>query len=69
MGSGLYRPLTTLSLLFNYAVLGNRTRPAGYHLMNWILHAVNATLVYLLALRLLKQIAPAFAAAAIWAKR
>jgi hypothetical protein len=27
--SGLYRPLTTLSYLFNYAILGNGERPAG----------------------------------------
>src|SRR5262245_5704802 len=35
--TALYRPLTTLSLLFNYAVLGNANRPAGYHTVNWIL--------------------------------
>ena len=28
MAAGLYRPLTTLSYLFNYAVLGNGSRPA-----------------------------------------
>src|SRR5208282_4707302 len=28
--SGLYRPLTTLSYLLNYAILGNGNRPAGY---------------------------------------
>jgi len=27
--SGVYRPLVTLSFLFNYAVLGNADRPAG----------------------------------------
>ena len=27
----LYRPLVTLSYLFNYSVLGNGARPAGYH--------------------------------------
>src|SRR5271169_1597934 len=29
--TGLYRPATTFSYLFNYAVLGNGPRPAGYH--------------------------------------
>src|SRR6185503_4299105 len=52
LGSGIYRPLTTLSFLFNYAVLGNGPRPFGYHAINWILHALNASLLYLLALRL-----------------
>src|SRR6267378_4485618 len=29
--SGLYRPVTTLSYLFNYAILGGAASPAGYH--------------------------------------
>ena len=33
LGTGLYRPLTTLSFLFNYAVLGNEGRPEGYHVI------------------------------------
>src|SRR6516165_3602817 len=37
-GNGLYRPLTTLSYLFNYAVLGNGPNPAGYHWINYALH-------------------------------
>ena len=65
--TGAYRPLTTLSFLFNYAVLGNRDRPAGYHWVNFGLHAVNIALVYLLALVLLKKIPHAFAIAALWA--
>ena len=44
--SDLYRPLTTLSYLFNYAVLGNETRPFGYHVVNFLLHWANAGLVY-----------------------
>src|SRR5512141_1260129 len=51
--SGLYRPLTTLSYLFNYAILGNHGQPAGYHWINFLLHAANVLLVYFLALRLL----------------
>jgi len=36
--SGLYRPLATLSYMFNYAVLGNGQRSAGYHWINFLLH-------------------------------
>jgi protein O-mannosyl-transferase len=50
--SGLYRPLTTLSYLFNYSTLGGGTSPAGYHWLNFLLHAGNVLLVYALALRL-----------------
>jgi len=63
----LYRPVTTLSYLFNYAVLGNGQDPAGYHLVNLALHAGNAFLVYLLALVLLGEFRPALFTAAIWA--
>jgi hypothetical protein len=65
--SGLYRPVATLTYLFNYAVLGNGDRPPGYHAINFLLHAGNVLLVYLLALRLLKTGWKAFAAAALWA--
>jgi hypothetical protein len=51
--TGLYRPFTTLSYLFNYAVLGNAQEPAGYHWVNFFLHLVNVFLVYALARRLL----------------
>src|SRR5205807_9565903 len=59
--------LTTLSYLFNYAILGNGDRPAGYHWINFALHAANIALVYLLALLVLGNGALAFAAAAVWA--
>jgi len=39
---GLYRPVTTLSLLFNYTVLGNGQNATGYHVVNFLLHAGNA---------------------------
>jgi len=64
--SGLYRPVTTLSYLFNYTVLGNKDRPFGYHLLNFLLHFANACLVYLLALRLLGDFRKAWLAAALW---
>jgi hypothetical protein len=65
--SGLYRPLTTLSYLVNYVVLGDANRPVGYHWFNLLAHAANAFLVYLLALRLARRYWPAFFAAALWA--
>src|ERR1700679_2563336 len=49
--SGLYRPLTILSFLFNYAVLGNGEHPAGYHWINFILQAGNIVLAFAVALR------------------
>lgn len=52
---GLYRPATTLSYLFNYAVLGNATRPFGYHAVNIFLHLVCAALVYALAWRMTRR--------------
>jgi tetratricopeptide (TPR) repeat protein len=51
--SDLYRPLTTFSYLINYSVLGNGRRPDEYHMVNMVLHWLNACLVYLLASRYL----------------
>jgi tetratricopeptide (TPR) repeat protein len=65
--NGLYRPLTTLSFLFNYAVLDNGTDPFGYHCCNFVLHAVNIVLVYLLGLAIFKRIPPALLMSALWA--
>ena len=65
--SGLYRPITTLSFLFNYSVLGNGTDPSGYHWVNLLLHFLNVLLVYVLGLRLLKSFWPSVFLAAIWA--
>jgi tetratricopeptide (TPR) repeat protein len=64
--SGLYRPFTTMSYLFNYAVLGNGANPAGYHWFNLILHAVNIALVYALGLAIFEQIPVALLLTAIW---
>jgi protein O-mannosyl-transferase len=66
-GDGLYRPVTTTSLLFNYAILGNGTQPAAYHAINFLLHAVNVCLVYELALLIFRRRWPALGAAALWA--
>jgi len=66
-GVGTYRPVTTASLLLNYAILGNGENPAGYHWVNLLLHAINVWLVFALAARLLGRDRPAFFAAALWA--
>jgi len=69
--TGLYRPLCTLSYLLNYAIFGNGPHPAGYHWVNFALHAVNIALVYLLGLLLFEENRLkerlAFALAAVWA--
>jgi hypothetical protein len=64
--TGLYRPLTTLSYLFNYTVLGNRDHPAAYHVINFVLHAVNLLLVYILGLIVFRNRIAALSMAALW---
>jgi tetratricopeptide (TPR) repeat protein len=65
--SGLYRPLTTLSYLFNYAILGNGNRPAGYHWINFFLHLSNVFLIFAIMLRLTRALRTAFFIALPWA--
>ncbi len=65
--SDLYRPLTTLSYLFNYAVLGSGERVASYHLVNLLLHWINAWLVLIIVRRLGGTLAVAALAAALFA--
>jgi tetratricopeptide (TPR) repeat protein len=65
--SGLYRPFTTFSYLFNYAILGNADSPAGYHWINFFLHLGNVFLVYALARRLIRERWQSFFVAALWA--
>jgi hypothetical protein len=67
LAGGLFRPLTTLSYQWNYAVLGNGPHPAGYHWINLLLHLVNIALVYLVGLLIFEAPWPAFAMAALWA--
>lgn len=64
--TGLYRPLTTLSFLFNYAILGNGADPLGYHWFNFILHAVNIVLVYALGVVIFDSIPAAAFLSALW---
>ncbi|HLG99058.1 MAG TPA: hypothetical protein VKX49_22290 [Bryobacteraceae bacterium] len=65
--SGLYRPLATLSYLFNYSILGNGDRPAGYHWINISLHAAAVLLLFAVLLRLVGQFWPSVFIAALWA--
>ena len=65
--SGLYRPFTTLTYLFNYAILGNADSPTAYHWINLLLHAGNALLVYALLRRLQQGFWPAAWVAGLWA--
>jgi protein O-mannosyl-transferase len=64
---GLFRPLTTLSFLTEYSLFGFGQNPTYYHFLNVLLHAMNASLVYLLLQRLLKRLDIAMFAAALFA--
>jgi len=63
----LYRPFTTLSYLFNYAIRGDGDQPSGYHSINLILHLGNVLLAYTVALRLVRKFWPTAFIAALWA--
>jgi hypothetical protein len=63
----LYRPLTTLSLLFNYAVLRSGTNTLTYHMVNFVLHGVSIWLVYLLGIAIFEEARSAWLMAALWA--
>jgi tetratricopeptide (TPR) repeat protein len=52
---GHYVPVTWLTLGLDHVVWG--MNPLGYHLTSLVIHAANAVLVYLVALRLLRQAA------------
>jgi len=65
--SGLYRPVTIVSFLLNYAILGNGENAAGYHWVNFLLHLGNVWLMFALSRRLIGRSWPAFFAAALWA--
>lgn len=65
-GAGLYRPLTTLSYLVNFAILGGGLNPSGYHWINLLIHLANTALVYALGMLLTGRARPAFALALLW---
>ncbi len=64
-GEITYRPAVTLSYFLDYALW--KSRPAGFHLTNVLLHALNSVLVYFLFRRLLIRQAAALAAALLFA--
>lgn len=64
--SGLYRPLTTLSYLLNYALFGNGAQPTGYHWVNFAIHGINVTLVYGVGMLVFRERQLALSLAAIW---
>jgi len=64
--TGLYRPLTTLSFLLNYAAFDNGPQPASYHWVNLALHEINVMLVFALGMLVFERRGPAFALAALW---
>ena len=65
MGLELYRPLTLLSLGFDFQLFGEA--PWGYHLTNVLLHTVNSLLLYALARDLLGEDRAALWAALLYA--
>ncbi|HZR84142.1 MAG TPA: hypothetical protein VFD92_23800 [Candidatus Binatia bacterium] len=65
---GLYRPLTTLSYLANWALPGGGDQPFAYHVVNLALHVANAVLAFAVARRVVGLgRRPALVAAAIFA--
>lgn len=65
--NGTYRPLTTLSYLMNYSILGDGEQAAGYHRVNLALHMMNVLLVFAMGRGLLGRMAPSALLAALWA--
>jgi tetratricopeptide (TPR) repeat protein len=61
-----YRPVTTLSYLVNYSILGNQHKPAGYHAVNFGLQCIAVLLAFEVGLLLFGSPIPAFFAAALW---
>jgi protein O-mannosyl-transferase len=71
--SGGYRPLVSASYLLNWTALGSgqhskeSDQVVGFHWLNMAVHGINAILVYLLMLNLLRVPWPAFFTAALFA--
>ena len=60
-----YRPLIMASYAIDYAVYG--LNPKGFHFTNILAHMLCAVVVYVLAIKLLKNPTQAYIAAMIWA--
>ena len=65
--SELFRPLTTITYAANWSLFGNGPNPTGYHVVNFLLHAANASLVLVVTRRLTGRPWLALLAAAIFA--
>lgn len=65
--NGLHRPVTTLSFLANWSLLGNEGRPLGYHVVNALLHVGCAATLYALLMRLGFALIPARLATLLFA--
>ncbi len=65
--SNLYRPLTTLSYLCNWTVLGSAEHPPGYHVVNYLLHGANSILLLVVARRITARPWLALLAASLFA--
>jgi len=65
VASIVYRPLTLFSFALNYAVGG--LRPTGYHVVNLLLHTLNAFLVFFMLRRLGFRIEPSLSGSLIFA--
>jgi len=52
--AGFFRPVVIILFLFEKVLLG--LKPSGYHFISVLIHGVNASLVYLLFLRLSKRL-------------
>ncbi|TAL16168.1 hypothetical protein EPN96_09960 [bacterium] len=59
-----YRPITTASFMLNYLISGDN--PAGYHLVNLLLHATVCVLLFLTIENFLKNTGAAFASAVLF---
>lgn len=64
-GGQFIRPLVSLSFYLNYMLGG--FNPLGYHLLNWILHFLDAVLVGVLTYKILKQTKVAYIAGFLFA--
>jgi tetratricopeptide (TPR) repeat protein len=65
--NGLYRPVTTLTFLGNWSLLGNGERALGYHIVNVLLHFGCAASLYALLMRLGFAVIPARLATLLFA--
>ena len=67
LSSGLFRPVVTLTYLFNHAILGNGDNAFGYHVFNFCFHLLNVLLAFHLCWRVWGRTLAAFFTTAIFA--